>query len=113
LKHLNLLRWVRGEHVISVTPRQLELHRQTYCTQQPGRTHSRYVQFNPALLRWKPPPPWKEKKTDRPGSSQRRGSILHSERGGGGESGAAASSAASSGPKGERSAKIAKGVVKG
>jgi len=80
LKHLGFLRWVRGEHVISVTPRQLELARQTYCTQQAGRAHSRYVQFNPALLKWTPPPPWREKKTDKPPQGSRRGTILHSER---------------------------------
>lgn len=65
LKFLGFLRWARGEHVISVTPRQLDVHRQTYCTQRPGRTSS-YVQFDASKLRWVPPPPWKEKKTDKP-----------------------------------------------
>lgn len=65
LKHLGFLRWVRGEHVISVTPRLLEQHRQTYCTVQPGRAHSKYVQYDPNKLKWVPPPPWKEKKSEK------------------------------------------------
>jgi len=41
--------------------------------QQPGRAHSKYVQFDPSKLKWIPPPPWREKKTDKP--SHRR--IAH------------------------------------
>lgn len=66
LKFLGFIRWARGEHVISVTARLLDAHRQTYCTQQPGRAHSKYVQFDPAKLKWVAPPPWREKKTDKP-----------------------------------------------
>ena len=73
LKFLGFIRWVRGEHVISVTPRLLETHRQTYCTQQPGRAHSKYVQFDPSKLKWVPPPPWREVKSDKPAAQRRIG----------------------------------------
>jgi histone acetyltransferase HTATIP len=75
LKFLGFLRWVRGEHVVSLTLKGLEQARALYCTQHPGG--SKYVQFIPSLLKWTPPPPWKEKKPEgRP--SHRRGSILNS-----------------------------------
>ena len=47
LKKLDFVRWVRGERVISVTPRLLEQRRLQYCVQQPGRAHSKYVHFDP------------------------------------------------------------------
>ena len=73
LKFLGFLRWVRGEHVISVTLKDLERHRLAYCTQQPGRNYSKYVSFDAKLLKWLPPPPWKEK-NERPGRN-REGSM--------------------------------------
>lgn len=66
LKYLGFLKWARGEHIVSVTPKLLETHRTTYCTVAPGKKIT-YVQFDPNKLIWTPPPQWREiKKTDKP-----------------------------------------------